>query len=82
MTSEQKIYLKQNTILAFTVGTFLTVIGAVFWFGREIERASAKINNAVSVHEMTSWEYKAERLNPGWTAPAIIDIRARHNPMD
>lgn len=77
MAPEQKIHVKQNTILVFTVGTFLTVIASVFWFGRQIERAHAKIESSISANQMTSWEYKAERLNPGWTSPSIMDIRER-----
>lgn len=77
MTREQQINVKQNTILVFTASTFLAVATGILWLGGELRVMRDKVNNAVSVQNMESWEYRAEKLNPGWTAPAMVDIRGR-----
>lgn len=78
MTREQQISVKQNTILVFTASTFVALVSGIFWLGGEVRVMRDKVDNAVSVTEMQSWEYRAEKVNPGWTAPAIIDIRKRY----
>jgi hypothetical protein len=78
MPPDQRIQIKQNTILIFSVSTFLTVVSAVFWFGQQFEKTRTKIDNAVSVYEMDRWERKAQRLNAGWIGPGILDLRGTY----
>jgi len=75
MPPEQRVVLKQNTILAFTVGTFLTVVGAVFWFGQQFERTRVKIDNAVSIYEFDRWERRTEKSNAGWYGAGMLEHR-------
>lgn len=78
MPPDQRIQIKQNTILIFSASTFITVVGAVFWFGQQWERTRVKIDNAVSVYELDRWERKASRINAGWIYPGILDMRCHY----
>lgn len=82
MAPEKVIQLKQNTILAFSVGTFLTVASGIFWIGQQFERTKVKINNAVSVYEFDRWERRTQKLNPGWVGAGALEIRADQNARE
>lgn len=74
MVAEQKIQVKQNAVLVVSIGTFLTVVSAVFYIGRQFERAESRLEATVTAVEFHRWERQTERINDGWRGAGIIDL--------
>jgi hypothetical protein len=78
MPPDQRIQIKQNTILIFSVSTFLTVAGAIFWLGQQFEATKARLENTVTIYELDRWERQTQRLNAGWIGAGVLDLRSNY----
>ena len=74
MVAEQKIQVKQNAVLVVSLGTFLTVVTSVFYFGRQFERAETRLMNSITAIEFHRWERKTEAINSGWRGGGMLDL--------
>jgi hypothetical protein len=75
MPPDQRIQIKQNTILIFSVSTFLALAGAIFWLGQEFNATKTRLENTVTIYEMDRWERQTQRLNAGWIGAGALDLR-------
>lgn len=74
MTNEQKITMKQNTLICLSASTLLSVVISAFWFGQKFERIDARIKASVTVTEMHKWEAKFVEMNPPMRAAGIFNF--------